>query len=230
MAIYRLPHETIIPALRRLTGLVLAEAEQAELKLKTAYEAWQKSNSKNPAYLLQGKELHQVLKYLPQISWQADEKATFIKHSKQKRNRIRCFAYSFILLLGLSGFYGWQAYLVHTYRQDLLNWGLPADLYDYQTQLEILEINDEDVRHLHWLKQLPNLKELTLIAVQLNDLNELVEKLPALTTLDLSNTSLTSLEGLENLPALISLDLRDTSVNNLQSLPATVTTLKLGIK
>lgn len=187
---------------------MLAEAEQAELKLKTAYEAWQKSNSKNPAYLLQGKELHQVLKYLPQISWQADEKATFIKHSKQKRNRIRCFAYSFILLLGLSGFYGWQAYLVHTYRQDLLNWGLPADLYDYQTQLEILEINDEDVRHLHWLKQLPNLKELTLIAVQLNDLNELVEKLPALTTLDL----------------------RDTSVNNLQSLPATVTTLKLGIK
>ena len=215
---YRLPHETIIPGLRRLTGLVLAEAEQAKFKLKTAYEAWQKSGEKNNAYLLKGKDLKKVLKYLPQIDWQAQNKEIFIHKSIKRRRRRYELSAGIVLLLLLSGGYGWQVYNANIYRDALLNWGLPADLYDYQTQFEKLKIHDEDVRHIFWLKQLPNLKELSLNSRQINNFNEAVEKLPALTSLNLSGTNLSSLQGLEKLPALTSLDLSDTNLSSLQRL------------
>ncbi len=120
------------------------------------------------------------------------------------------------LLLSLSGGYGWQAYQANIYRNALLNWGIPADLYDYQTQLEKLRIGNRDVRHIDWLKQLPNLKELSINAGRINNFNEAVEKLPALTSLDLSYTKLSSLQGLEKLTALTSLNLRHTNLSSFQ--------------
>ena len=37
---YRLPHERLIPALRQLAGVRLAEAEQTGRAFNLAYEAW----------------------------------------------------------------------------------------------------------------------------------------------------------------------------------------------
>ncbi len=230
---YRLPHETIIPALRRLTSLVLAEAEQAELKLKTAYEAWQKSNEKNTGYLLKGKELGQVLTYLPQLNWQTQDKALFIKKSIKKRTRLRVSTVIAVLLLSLTGFYGWQSYQISIYKNALYNWGIPADLYDYQTQLEKLTIMDQEVRHLDWLKRLPGLKELELIGVSINDFNKSLQNLPNLTTLKiLSTATVTSIQGLGSLSALTHLNLRHNNLSTLDNLQdmeklAALTTLNL---
>ena len=229
---YRLPHETIIPALRRLTGSVLAEVGQAELKLKTAYEAWQKSNAKNSTYLLKGKELRQVLKYWSQIGWQMDDKKKdFINKCKQKRNQWRLLNGSVILILLIFSFQGWQTYHGDIHKTTLESWGLPADLYDYQTQLEKLTIQDKKILHLRWLKKLPNLKELTLIDIQINNFDEIAEKFPNLTTLKLENTTLSNLQGLEKFTTLTSLDLSGhknlKKLENLENLTA-LTTLNLS--
>jgi hypothetical protein len=37
---YRLPHERLIPSLRRVTGRFLAEVDQAQIALDSAYHAW----------------------------------------------------------------------------------------------------------------------------------------------------------------------------------------------
>ena len=56
---YRLPHERLIPSLRRLTGQFLADVDRAQLALDAAYHAWV-TNNKKRRYLLLGADLRSV--------------------------------------------------------------------------------------------------------------------------------------------------------------------------
>ena len=64
---YRLPHECMIPALRRLGNSILDAVAQTDLTLQTAFQAWQNSAQKDSRYLLHGKELKQVLQFQQQL-------------------------------------------------------------------------------------------------------------------------------------------------------------------
>ena len=57
---YRLPHDRIVASLRRLTGLILAEADQAQLIFEHAFRSW--LNGRSRRFLLTGADLEEVLK------------------------------------------------------------------------------------------------------------------------------------------------------------------------
>jgi formylglycine-generating enzyme required for sulfatase activity len=100
---YRLTHERLIPALRHLTGSILAAAEQAKLLLNESYAIW--ARSKRFRYLLTMKELRKVLKHINQIylGENKEHKQEFIRKSKKKRNFL--YATNLLLLIGLVGFF-----------------------------------------------------------------------------------------------------------------------------
>jgi hypothetical protein len=56
---YRLPHERLVPVLRRLTGTVLASRDQARLTFEHEFARWRET--RNQRHLLGGKELSQIL-------------------------------------------------------------------------------------------------------------------------------------------------------------------------
>ena len=57
---YRLPHERLIPVLRRMTGTVLASRDQVRLTFENEFARWRET--RNRRNLLGGKELSQVLR------------------------------------------------------------------------------------------------------------------------------------------------------------------------
>ncbi len=79
---YRLAHEIMIPALRQLSGKLLSEVADTELRLQTAYQSWLNSG-KNKRYLLRGKDLNQVLKYKPQLDLRNFEQ--FVNQSRRRK-------------------------------------------------------------------------------------------------------------------------------------------------
>jgi hypothetical protein len=81
---YRLPHETLIPALRQLGGKILSEVAEAELLLQTAYSGWQNSN-KNPRYLLRGKELKKIWQFQQQLV--LGDRTAFLKQSQHRQQK-----------------------------------------------------------------------------------------------------------------------------------------------
>jgi len=99
---YRLPHDRIVPSLRRLTGLILAEADQAQLIFENAFRSW--LNRRSDRFLLTGAELKKVLDYRNQMygGFFPPEKAMFLNRSRRKRFERRLSAggtlFGFIVL------------------------------------------------------------------------------------------------------------------------------------
>ena len=191
-ACYRLPHESMIPAIRQLGNKILDKAAQADLKLQTAWYAWQSSN-KDSRYLLTRRDLKAVLQFKEQCN--LNDKEDFLKLSIRRKNKIQFAVYFLTLFLSVSSFFTYQYVVESSYSNSLRDWGLPEDLRDYSQQLKVLTVADNDIRHLDWLDTFTNLTTLNL---------------------DLSSSNITDismLKELKELKNLISLNLNLSSSN-----------------
>jgi hypothetical protein len=150
LAKYRLPHDRIVSSLRRLTGLILAEADQAQRIFENAYRAW--LNQRSARFLLGGADLRKVLKNLGQLYDGAlsGERKAFLQNSLRRRLRYRLVIAAAVLgSIVLVGFV-WREYWAAQGKRDLAEWGLPSDLYDHQYQLRELELT-APISNLNWL-------------------------------------------------------------------------------
>ena len=205
---YRLPHETMIPALRQLGGKLLGEVAEAELLLQTAYASWQNSGN-NRKYLLSGRELKKVIGCKQQLD--LHERGKFVKKSQRKRQAQLMMVIAVLALTPFVGYYGYQSYLEDKYRNALNNWGLPGDLIDYAGQLQSLRLApDDQIRDLKWLADFTKLTtlHLELFHSKIMDLSPLRELKPLTTlTLDLDRSDITQISGLRELKPLTTLTL-----------------------
>ncbi len=237
---YRLVHERLIPAIRRLTGVLLAEAEQAGLALERAYRVW--SRDRKPRYLLSGRELKQAARFREQLAWgdDADEKRKYLRLSLRQRNRLWLSAALILAVLGG----GIHLYSEHrseeaTYRNLLESWGLPPDLLDRLDQIEELTLPGT-VTRVDWLRKAHQLRSLSIEEGDLASLEGLPEGLRSLkvgvSTSRALPKSLISLQissiapvSLKNLPkGLLLLDV-DTDWQNINQIPSSIKTLKLRL-
>jgi hypothetical protein len=92
--IYRLQHERIIPALRRLTGTMLAEVEKARFLLQSGSRIW--LQRRRPAFLLKGSDLRLVTRYRDRVLTpnSSDERiaaeSDYLRLSLRRRERTWC--------------------------------------------------------------------------------------------------------------------------------------------
>ena len=208
---YRLPHERLIPALRQLAGVMLAEADQAGRAFNLAYQTWI-AGQRGRAHLLSGQRLRRVLLYRSQLHWGEDriEREQFLDRSVRWHWQRRVIVGALAACLLLVGHFGWERYWASQFKGDLSNWRLPGALYDQLADLRSLEIKNDRLTHLRW--SYGGLHELSLTAPKLNGL-EGIDGYKNLTTLslDLTGSDVRDLAPLDNLPHLTSLnlDLRD---------------------
>lgn len=228
--------------------------DQARLTFENAFRAWLNKRSKR--FLLAGADLKNVVRNLDQFSGGtvSGERATFLKLSLRRRLWHRLITAG--VLLGLTALVGfsWGKYQVFEAKRDLVQAGLPGDLYDYQFQILDLTLT-APISNLDWLHT-SRLERLHVSSAALRDLNDIptslvqlevpkcqiltlapLEKLGNLTMLDLSRNPLRSLEGLEKLKKLTTLvlnnaagDYSEDRLFNLAGLEKleTLTTLTLG--
>jgi Leucine-rich repeat (LRR) protein len=209
---YRLPHESMISALRQLGNSLLGEVAQADLVLQTAFIAWQNSTQRNKRYLLSGKELTQVLQFQQQLNMAG--KAEFLKQSMKQRTLKRWAIITSTLLFSIvsySGYQTWQDYeLESSYRASLKAWKMPENLRDYSEQITALSIEGERISSIDWLAKFKHLTtlELNLNNSQVTELSRLKE-LTTLISLNLYlyNTKITDLSELRELKNLATLNL-----------------------
>ncbi len=222
---YRLPHESMIPALRQLGNKLLSEIAQANLILQKAFLAWQSSVKKDSRFLLQGKDLKTVLKFKEQLDLQ--NKELFLKNSVRKTNITRSVIAAVVFGLSVSGYLGhqyWQEYKQETnYRTSLKAWDLPGDLRDYSEQITDLTVTKKEMLSLTWLAKFTHLTTLNLdlnnaLTIDMSVLNSL-KSLTSL-NLNLSGTQITDLSALNGLQSLTSLELNlwDSKITDLSAL------------
>jgi hypothetical protein len=153
---YRLPHERLIPALYRLTGM-LAEVDQARLKFENVFLAWQK-NGERSHYLMKGRDLRLVERFETEIPWgaNAQEKQIFLNRSKRRRRFVKvAMVAAGLVLIGLGWVASLQASLQYQRFDDrrfLRDNGYPPALYDWQHQLKKLGLTEPlDLDRFTWL-------------------------------------------------------------------------------
>ena len=147
---YRLAHERIIPAIRRLTGKILAGAEQARLLLERRFRVWERDKQKRD--LLTVNELRQVRPFVGQFEWgkNAVNKKEFIRVSQYFINRRLGIAAALILVvLSLSPF-GISRYNDFNYRNELASLGLPNLLLEKTTRLDTFILSGASLPYGRW--------------------------------------------------------------------------------
>ncbi|WP_231561689.1 ATP-binding protein [Nitrosococcus oceani] len=84
---YELAHERLIPALRRLAGKTLSEADKANQLLDRRVNEWM-GNQRAARYLLRWRELRLIQKQHPYLVWGSKraQKEVLIAKSRQRRN------------------------------------------------------------------------------------------------------------------------------------------------
>jgi hypothetical protein len=203
---YRLSHERLIPALRMLGGVVLAEADQASRMFNRAYSDWVAGRRKRKL-LLGGRHLRDVMKYRGQLHWAADrdDREMFLRQSLARRTTRLMTASVVAAILLMAGYLGWEQFNVMQYRRDLGAWRLPVALID-SSQLDSVTIISDRLTHLRWLRC--SFRELTLKTPKVDDLEALRDcrNLVSL-TLDLRGATIRSLDALKDLKGLTSLTL-----------------------
>jgi hypothetical protein len=220
---YRLSHERLIPALRRLTGVLLEQAKQADLLLERSYRVWERD--RRARFLLSGQDLRQVLRFREQLFWgvEAEAKRRYLQQSRRRRNWLWCSSIAALVVLPLSvRLYSDQQVRAVSSRNLLESWGLPPDLYDRLGQLEELAL-EADVTRLDWLERARKLKVLRVDSKKLSRL----EGVPStVEVLALENVQLPSLEGLPK--GLQALRLRDTEIASYKEFPPKLISLEVG--
>lgn len=211
---FRLTHEKLIPALRRLTSRILAEAEQASVLFERQLRIW--SQDRRRRNLLTGSELRSIQRHKHQLrSLEEASRQEFLRRSRVRQVwRVTLSSVSFLIFAAF-GAMGWRYLESERHRSSLESWGLPGDLYKYKKQIEFMSLS-RPVNHLKWLSDGPdaNLRRLNLVEMDLDGL----EGLPAsLRVLSLRGSRLKHLRGLP--ASLVSLDLSMTNVESLEDLP-----------
>jgi internalin A len=235
---YRLPHERLIPAINRLSGL--GKKAEAKQKLEYAFSAWKNSKGASQ-YLLRSRDLRLVERYKSKIPLGKDEleKLRFLKRSQQRRTVRRVIMTAGIIYLVVSGWFAYSQYRNYEVRNYLRSKGYPPELYDWQHQLKSLEVNAPVVTdRFPWLHS-NTLEEFTIEVSDTTDsLDGLAENLtrcPALKKLNITilNNKVNSLEPLSRLTNLTQLDinLAKSEVSSLEPLSnlTSLTQLKLRI-
>lgn len=220
---YRLVHERLIPAIRKLTGVLLAEAERASLALERGYRVW--AQDRQSRFLLHRKDLRQVRRFKDHIRWGKDEagKREFVRLSRQRETWKR-LAVVVAIVAAYSAFMGvGELTRKREYQVLLASWGLPTDLYNHLGQLEELTLPGT-VTRLHWLSDARRLKRLTIE----DGVLESLEGLPAgLETLNVGMSRLSDLSGIPS--SLKSLTLGTSRIEIVQGLPETLQLLAVDL-
>jgi len=242
---YRLPHERLIPILRRLTGKFLAELDQTRLLFEDRLAHWKRTRSSQ--YLLGGADLKKADQYRDALlpGEEAALRTEYFRASIRRRTLLRSGA------AGVAGLaLGGGVWLKKTaddalQEQKLASWDLPRRLFQVQHQIDGLHfgpyvrMNDlgwlrsrrlrefsPECRLLRNLAGLENAKGLRSLTLDLNgspvqSLKE-IEGLKGLTslTLDLRGSRVQSLKGIEGLKGLssLTLDLRGSQVRSLKEI------------
>jgi hypothetical protein len=231
---YRLPHERLIPALRQLSGLTLAAAEQTGRMFDQAYFDWI-AGWRRRTLLLRGSRLRNVVRYREQLHWSTDHegKEKYLQQSLRWRNWLNAgMSIAFMLFCG-AGYLVWKQSEAWQNRRDLASWRQPAALYDYQNQLMSLSLDSHQLTHLLWLDHC--FKELSFTTPTLDGLSGL-PGCSGLTSLRLylGSSHVTSLAALKELKGLthLTLDLRSSDVTSLDALKELkgLTSLTLDLK
>jgi hypothetical protein len=240
---YRLAHERLIPALRQLAGLVLAEAEQTGREFNRAYNDWL-LGGRSRKLLLSGRRLANVAKFRSQLHWDTDrqDKETFLKESLNWRASRRYIASALGAMLLVIGYFGWRQVEIWEYKRDLESWRLPTVLLN-SDQLTSLSFNNDRITNLRWFRcslsglemKIPKIDDIEglrsckgLVSLSVNISNSQVSSIDALKelrgltnlTLDLRNSQVSSLDALKELKGLtnLTLDLRNSQVSSLDAL------------
>ncbi len=249
---YRLVHERFIPAVRLLTGTMLAEAEKAKLMLNERYAAWVRN--KHLRFLLSFGEYRIIRKYKKQLNLKSGETdmQRYIRKSL-KHLKIKFVLYAVVFMAALLGMrYLYNLKIDEDHRQALNNWAIPPELYDWQKQLDTLVVNNDNLKYVDWIKG--NLSKLIISSssiVEINDYTfpktivELTLSLRGVSSfsnmnwpesltdlnLNLYGTQITSLEKMNWPESLtdLNLDLRWTQITSLEKMnwPESLTDLNL---
>ena len=218
---YRLSHERLIPALRQLAGLVLAQAEQTGRSFNRAYADWV-AGRRSRRMLLSGKQLRDVAKYRSQLYWGTDreDKEEFVNRSFAWQTWKRTISSAFGVIIFVALYFCWREFNTWQYDRDLIAWRIPTALYNQADQLSSFSETNDRLTHLRWLNC--TFEDLTLVVPKVDDVEDLrgCRDLKSL-ILDLSNSSVTSVDALKELKGLTSLTLNfgfSGGVSNLDAL------------
>lgn len=224
---YRLTHERLIPALHRIAGQLLAEVDQTKLRFENAFTAW-KNSGRRAQYLLKAGDLRAVKRYETQIPWGNDaaEKRDFLRRSHRRRTFIMLGVGAIVASLITAGWVAssrYQRYDATTYLSDN---SYPPELYDWQHQLKVLQLNGlSSVKRFPWFHS-NSLEEITVKVPEntssLDGLATALSRGHALKslTLDISESRIDDLTPLAQLHGItkLSLNLSDSEVRDLAPL------------
>jgi internalin A len=216
---YRLPHERLVPVLRRLAGGTLASMDQLRLLFEGEYARWRDDGSNR--HLLNGKDLKNILRHKSQFveGETAAGKTAYLAACQWRRMKVRLVVSLAVVVATAAGYAGYRSWDSSLQAQKLVSWGLPPGLFVMQNKVDELDIRQHPVNDFSWLRS-ARLKELA-IAFNGSHLAGL-EQLKGLTslTLDLAYSHVGNLEGLKQLKGFTSLtlDLRNSPVTSLAGL------------
>jgi len=227
---YRLPHERLVPVLRRLAGLVLAEQDRVRILFESEFARWCETKSKR--YLLSGKDLRNAIPIRDSLvrGDSAAQRLSYLAASIRRRGRNRMVSAAAVLAIAAVGYLVAQWADAWIQRDRLYRWGLSPALFDLQDEADSIEVpNFKSVNDLAWLhsrrvkslslqfrgsgltplSQLSGLNSLTLYHLgnyPVNDLSVL-QKLTGLNSLTMDFCGPEGPVGLEKLTGLTSLTL-----------------------
>ncbi len=215
---YRLPHERLVPVLRRLAGGALAALDQLRLLFEGEYVHWRET--RNRRHLLAGKDLRNVLRRHDQFveGETAAGKTEYLTACLRRRAIVRFVVSVVVIAAAVTGYAGYRVWDSSFQQQKLANWRLPRELFKIQDAVDQINLHSH-VNDLTWLRS-AHVKNLGLVFDGFNLIG--LEKLKGLTSLslNLSDSQIKSLAGLEQLKGLTSLQLfaRDSQIKSLAGL------------
>ena len=212
---YWLPHERLVPVLRRLTG-ALASADRARLLFEGECARWRETHERR--YLLGGNDLRGVLRQQDQLLL-GEDATEYLANCLHRRTFLRLSAAGAGIASAAMVYGGVLGLDLLQQKKALQSWGLPPELFSVQHDLDGLVIG-RPINDLGWLRS-SRLREFSANSFSGSSLAGL-EQLKNLTslTLDLSDSQIPSLAGLDQLKSLTSLTLSvpTSQVTNLDGL------------
>ncbi|MDZ4289213.1 MAG: ATP-binding protein [Prosthecobacter sp.] len=193
---YRLAHDRLAEAVRRLGGNLLADELKAQTLFDNTYWGWRELA---PRLVLRGRDLRLVEKHFQRFKLGADaeQKRGFLKLCQRRRLWGWGMGAAATLAVVSLAWIASEAFIAREQRADLRRMGLPGDLYDYQKQLHALRIHNEQLDSLAWLRG--NMTKLTLRS-GLTHTRELRHLPGSVKTLDIAHNEFRDWSGLSVLP------------------------------
>jgi len=134
---FELAHERMIPALRRLAGKQLSDANRADQLLDRRTNEWL-GNGRHSRYLLSWSETRLINKHKRFITWGKERQAKEeLLAASQRRFRLRSAAVVAAILLAVMGWIGWDSNTWQTY---LIKRDLRSDGYNLNDNAVLTEI------------------------------------------------------------------------------------------